>query len=117
MYRVFCESYKNYLKTFENDEKDEYRRRISEPLSLIVDADRYFNEKRKETLLFKQLSDLLFYMEKVVEQYPCFKAFLWTIESKGVEGSFYGCVPNDDLNEQAKLVQMFLKLMYWDETV
>lgn len=117
MYRVFCESYKNYLKTYIEGNGEEYRGMIAKPLALIADVERYFTEKGNESEIFKQLSDLLFYLERNTEQYPCFKAFLWTIESKGMVGSYYGIVSTEDLNEQAKLVQMFLKLMYWDEAI
>jgi hypothetical protein len=55
-------------------------------------------------------------MEKSKEQYPRFNAFLWTIESRGMVGKHYGIVSPEDLQEQAKLINMFLKLVYWSVT-
>ena len=61
------------------------------------------------------MSDLLFHMEQNMVEYPAVKAFLWTLESRGMSGKPYGIVSGSDLNEQVKLVIMLLKLMYWEE--
>ena len=44
MYRIFCESYINYIQSF-ND--DNYRLRIAKPLRLICNVKEY--EKEKES--------------------------------------------------------------------
>lgn len=110
MYRVFCESYRNYIA--ENN-SDDYRSKIAEPFALIVDFDRFSIEKENETHLYKRLCDLLYFMEQNKEKYPRFNAFLWTIESREMVGKYYGIVSPEDLYEQAKLINMFLKLVYW----
>lgn len=118
MYRVFCESYRNYIKEYKEDSsRSEYRYRISMPIGLITDVERYLIEKESETETYRQISDLLYYMESNIEKYPMFKAFLWTLESRGICGKYYGISCDADLNEQIKLVKMFLSLMYWDEAV
>ena len=43
MYRIFCESYENFIKTID---KDSYRLQISKPFELIVDIDKYNNEQK-----------------------------------------------------------------------
>ena len=113
MYRVFCESYNNYIA---QNNSDDYRSKIAEPLALIVDPDKFNDAKENETNLYKRLCDLLYFMEKSKEQYPRFNAFLWTIESRGMVGKHYGIVSPEDLQEQAKLINMFLKLVYWSVT-
>ena len=119
MYRVFCLSYGNYVKQYgriNNDEcccKNEYRYEITRPFELILDIERYKLEHSRETLLYKQLSDLLFYMACNSDRYPKSRAFLWTLEARGIKGQYYGVVPQYDLEEQTKLVNMFLSLQYW----
>jgi hypothetical protein len=118
MYRIFCESYKNYIGMFTDDMKrEEYRYVIALPLALLCDEARYAAEKESETKLYRQLSDLLFHMEQNTATYPAIKAFLWTLESRGISGTSYGIVTGAFLDEQVKLVIMLLKLMYWEETV
>jgi len=43
MYRIFCESYENFIKTID---KDSYRLQISKPFELIVDIDKYNKEQK-----------------------------------------------------------------------
>ncbi len=118
MYRIFCESLKNYMAGFTDDEaRKAYRNRIAMPLVLLCDATRYSWEKESETNLYKQVSDLLFHLEQNAADYPAAKAFLWTLESRGMTGLSYGTVSREDLNEQVKLVVMLLKLMYWEAAV
>jgi hypothetical protein len=142
MYRIFCDSYKNYMDLFPDDAKEvesrdipddvkkvesrdipddakkaTYRHGMAMPLTLLCDVARYAAEKESETELYKQLSDLLYFMEQNLAEYPVLKAFLWTLESRGMSGKSYGMVSSIDLNEQVKLVVMLLRLMYWEEAV
>ena len=118
MYRIFCESFKNYIKEFEQAEAVcEYRYLIALPLKLITDLDMYNAEKAKDSMLYRQVRDLLYYMEGNIEKYPKFEAFLWTLESRGITAGYYGLVSQDDLEEQAKLVNMILNLVYWDSNI
>ena len=116
MYRIFCDSYNNYLKQYNTPlDKDTYRYKISKPFELISNIERFYMEKSKGTLLYRQLSDLLYYMEANAHRYPRMIAFLWTLESRDVKGQRYDIVPEVDLEEQTKLASMFLSLQYWDE--
>ena len=45
MYRIFCESYKNYINLFD---KDNYRLRIANDFELLTDVGKY--EKEKPTI-------------------------------------------------------------------
>lgn len=118
MYRIFCESYQNYIKEYKEDvTRLEYRYRVSVPIGLITDVEKYFIEKENETELYRQASDLLYRIEVNIEKYPMLKAFLWTLESRGIKGRYYGISYEADLNEQIKLIKMFLKLLYWDKAV
>lgn len=116
MYRIFCESFRNYLGLFpENAIRVEYRGSIALPLALLCDAALFAAEKGSETERYRKLSDLLYYMKQNVANYPVLKAFLWTLESRGFSGTPYGLVSSEDLKEQIKLIIMLLKLTYWEE--
>ena len=116
MYRIFCESYENYLKQYNGSYQwDDYRYTIIKPFELIRDTDRFRLEQMQETLLYKQLSDLLFYMADNLERFPKMGAFLWTLEARGIKGQHQGVVKLAELEEQLKMVNMFLSLLYWDK--
>ena len=110
MYRIFCESYQNFLDTFDGDN---YRLRIEKPLELIVNLDKLKNEKRHQSEAYKKLCNLIFYMQENVERFPRLKAFLWTLSSRNIEGKKYNIATKEELEEQTKLINSFLKLAYW----
>lgn len=110
MYRIFCESYKNFLKTFE--EKN-YRLNITKPFELIVNIEKFEKEKEIQSDLYKELCNLLSYMKKNIERFPKFKAFLWTLKSRNILAEEHDIELQDKLEEQAKLINSFLKLAYW----
>lgn len=111
MYRIFCQSYDNYISQFPININNEYRFNIAKPLRLLKNIYEYRNAKENNTLEYKKISDLLYYMKS----FPELKAFLWTLESRGIKGQYFGIVPKKDLDEQVKLINMFLSLLYWDE--
>lgn len=110
MYRIFCESYKNFIKTFDDNN---YRLNISKPFELIVNRSKYQIEKENQTELYKKLCDLIFFMQENIKRYPKFKAFLWTLNSRNIKGEKYNISKKEDLEEQAKIINSFLKLAYW----
>ena len=110
MYRIFCESYDNFIKSID---EDSYRIRISEPFKLIVDIEKYNNEKKEESELYKKLSDLIAFMKENISRFPKLKAFLWTIDSRNIKAKKYNVSTEEELEEQTKLVNSFLKLAYW----
>ena len=44
MYRIFCESYQNFIKSFD---ENNYRLEIAKPLELIANIDKYIEEEKK----------------------------------------------------------------------
>ena len=52
-------------------------------------------------------------MEQNIQYYPKLKAFLWTLKSRDIYGIKYNISSKEDLEEQAKLINSFLKLAYW----
>ncbi len=110
MYRVFCESYENFLKTFEDES---YRLNLAKPFELIVNLEKFEKEKKLQSDLYKRLCNLLSYMKKNVKKFPKFKAFLWTLNSRNIVAEECNIETQEELEEQAKLVNSFLKLAYW----
>lgn len=110
MYRIFCESYENFVKSFN---ENNYRLQIAEPLELIVDIDKYRQEEKEQSELFKKLCDLIYFMKENISRFPKLKAFLWTLSSRNINGKKYNIAKVENLEEQAKLINSFLKLAYW----
>jgi len=114
MYRIFCESLQNYIAQYKTEEsKNEYRYLIVKPLLLLLDMNLYNEHKKNNSIEYKKLCTLVKYMELNVDKYPKFKSFLWTLESRGITGQEFYPMNESELNEQAKLVNMFLNLLYW----
>ncbi len=110
MYRIFCESYENFLNSFN---EDSYRLEMAKPISLLTSENQYNEEQNKQSQIYKQVSDLLYYMQQNIDKYPKMKAFLWTLESRNMKAKRYNITDIEDLEEQAKLINSFLKLAYW----
>lgn len=110
MYRIFCESYKNFINSI--DDKS-YRFQISKPLELIADVKRYKEEEEKQSEIYKKLCDLIDFMRKNVNRFPKLKAFLWTLDSRNIKAKEYNVSTEEELEEQTKLINSFLKLAYW----
>lgn len=110
MYRIFCESYQNFINSFD---ENNYRLEIAKPLELIANIDKYVEEEKKQSELFKRLCDLIYFMKENVERFPKLKAFLWTLSSRNMNGEKYNIANVEDLEEQTKLINSFLKLAYW----
>ena len=110
MYRVFCESYENFLRSFD---EENYRLNLSKPFELIANAEKFAKEKEKHSDLYIKLCNLLTYMQDNIDKFPKFKAFLWTLKSRNIVGEKYNNEKIEELEEQAKLVNSFLKLAYW----
>ena len=110
MYRIFCESYQNYIKSFD---KENYRLKVAEPLNLIVNIDKFKEEEKKQSKVYMELCDLIYYMKKCIQRFPKLKAFLWTLSSRNIHGTKYNVAKKEDLEEQVKLINSILKLAYW----
>lgn len=110
MYRVFCESYRNYINSFD---KDCYRLKVAKPFELIVDVDKFNEEKKKQSDIYKSLCDLIYFLQENIKKFPRFKAFIWTLSSRDIIGKKYNISKIEDLEEQSKLVNSFLNLAYW----
>ena len=52
-------------------------------------------------------------MQENIKRFPRVKAFLWTLSSRNIKGKKYDVANKEELEEQTKLVNSFLKLAYW----
>ena len=110
MYRIFCESYNNFVNSFNETSS---RLEMAKPLELMVDVNKYIEEEKKKSELYKKLCDLICFMKENIERFPKLKAFLWTLSSRNMNGMKYNIAKKEELEEQTKLVNSFLKLSYW----
>lgn len=110
MYRIFCESYNNFINSFD---KECSRLEIAKPLELLVNEKKYKEEEKKNSELYKKVNDLICFMKENIERFPKLKAFIWTISSRNMNGIKYNISNKEELEEQIKLVNSFLKLAYW----
>ena len=110
MYRIFCESYQNYIKDIEQSDA---RFTAAEQLSLITDVNLFNSEREKNSPAYQMLCDALYYASENVDKYPRLEAFLWTIASRGMIPRRFGITDNSVLNEQVSLMNSFVKLAYW----
>ena len=110
MYRIFCESYKNYMQLFD---KNNYRFQIANDFELLVDMEKYEEEKAKQSQKYKKISDLINYIKENIKRFPRLKAFLWTLQSRNIDVKKFDVAKEEDLEEQAKLINSFIKLAYW----
>ena len=108
MYRIFCESYQNFIKSID---KDSYRLKIAKPFELIVDNNRYKKEKEKQSDLYKKLCDLMSFMEENINRFPKLKAFLWTLDSRNIKAKKFNISNTEELEEQTKLINSFLNVL------
>lgn len=113
MYRVICESYAAYVNDFDESEKQSFRYQIMLPFQLLTDINMLSSEKEQETINYKKLEDFIYYANEQSDRYPNLKAFLWTLESRELYGKNYGVSKLEELEEQVKIINMFLNLAYW----
>lgn len=114
MYRIVCESYENYKNDFLPNNTDSYRYKITKPLELILDLSLYEEEKNNNTINYQKLEHFIYLLNKNIHEYPNFKSFLWSLESRGINGRDYSVLSEEEFFELQKIVNMFLKLSYWD---
>ena len=110
MYRIFCESYKNYIKLFD---KNSYRLQIANDFELLTDVGKYEEEKSKQSQQYKKISDLINYIKENIKRFPRLKAFLWTLQARNIDAKKFNVAKKEDLEEQTKLINSFIKLAYW----
>ncbi|MCQ1529135.1 hypothetical protein [Lutispora saccharofermentans] len=114
MYRIVCESYKKYMNDFIPNGTGDYRYQVMLPFRLILDPSLYENEKLKSSLDYKKLEDFLWVVGQNKDNYPNLKSMLWSLESRGIIGKNHGVLSDAEFSEQVKIINMFLKLAYWN---
>jgi hypothetical protein len=113
MYRIICESYKNFINDFLPNNTDDYRYKVMQPFRLILDLSLYEEEKQKNSINYLKLEDFIYLVKQNIKSYPRFKSFLWCLESRNIFGKNYGVLHKEEFYEQVKIVSMFLNLAYW----
>lgn len=113
MYRIVCESYENYMNDFSPNNADNFRYKIMEPFRLITEKSIYEEEKELNSKDYKKLEDFIYLANQEADDYPNIKSFLWSLESRGINGQNFGILSEEEFTEMMKIINMFLKLSYW----
>lgn len=94
-------------------EKD-YRYKVMLPIELFVDIDKYKAEMKKQTLNYKKAEDFVYLVKNSLNRYPNMKSLIWSLESRGIRGYNFGVLSKEEFEEQVRILNMFLKLSYWN---
>ena len=114
MYSAFCRCLKNYLKQYDDPvTKNEYRYKVVEPLALMLDAAEFNIEKSNQTDKYKRVSDFLEYVRIHKDTCHQLPTLIRELGDYGMTGKYQGVTSEEDLKEQLKIMNMFMKLMYY----
>ena len=105
MYRIICNSLKNYANDFNNDINDPRYRPVYF-LRLIENPNEYFFHKSKNTNEYKMLSHFLWSVRDCERS----EQILHELKMLGIEGAY---CQNTDFSETNRIWQLFLKKAYW----
>lgn len=114
MFRIVCESYENYIEDFLPKNTNDYRYRVTKPLELLLDLSLYEKEKNYNTMKYQKLEHLIYLLKNDLDKNPRAKSFIWSLESREIYGKDYKALSNKDFKELSKILDMFLKLSYWN---
>lgn len=107
MYRIVCNSLRNYASDFNNNPSDPRYRPVYF-LRLIENADEYLRHKAENSREYLQLSHFLWHMREC----KLSAQILHELKMLGIEG----VPPDSDENvfdETKRIWQLFLKKAYW----
>ena len=106
MYRIMCNSLKNYLSSF-NDDVSDIRYRQVRFLRLIEDIDDYMDHKERNSQLYRELSQFLYSISS------CDRCanILHELSMLGIEPM--DCGEPGNFAEAHEVWHMLLKLGYW----
>ncbi len=62
---------------------------------------------------YQKLEHFIYLLKNNISEYPNFKSFLWSLESRGIYGKNYEVLSEEEFSELVKIINMFLKLSYW----
>ena len=113
MFRIVCESLINYNKDFIGDYNN-YRYKLMKPFELLLDIEKFNNEKIKLSSEYKKLQDFVYRVKLNQKNYPRLNSLIWALESRGIIGKKFDVLLDEEFNEQLKILGMFLKLSYWN---
>lgn len=116
MYDMFCTSVQVLIHSLSSPGGEENARlETACVLELLTDPALFQVEAVKETQRYQVLCDTLYYLSTHQARFPSTGAFLWTLESRGMAGFWYGSATQTQLDELARLIVMILKMQYWED--
>lgn len=114
MYRIFCESVKNFFAiNKEGEQKNEYRLKIAQPIKALADKSLYFHWKKNEPLKYDEVNNLVYEIDKNKDRLHSFKTFSWDLWGHGYESMPSEEFDEETVREQLKLINLLLSRQYW----
>jgi|GEM_PF-2840282 len=113
MYRLFCENFKNYIKTnlYDRENKDE-RYKIAEPFFALTDINVYEMWKRNHYDKYAEVNNLVFGICAKKNDCKRFELFSWELMMHGYTPVKSEKVSETTLNEQLNLAKLLLSFQY-----
>ena len=112
MYRIFKESYPNLIKTV-----DGVRKKYIDYFDLIDDVEKYNKNKIENSIKYKKLNRLLYYIQAKLREFPRCECLLWELDTIGItvdkENIDNNVLSHEYLEEAAKTINTVMKLNYW----
>ncbi len=116
MYRIFCESVKNYfIINKEGEQNNEYRFRIALPIKGLADKELYNIWKSENDQKYHEVNNLVYEIKNNICEYHYFKTFsrdLWVYGYETIKNSMFS---DEIVIEQLKLINVLLSRKYWVE--
>jgi hypothetical protein len=116
MYNQFCKNLNNYMNIIsDNDEYPNARKKIAETILPLADIKLYLENKQKNILYHKSVSNLIYSLSKYSAVYPSISKLIWELWAYGfdIESAPELESEGNNLDEAAKLVDLMLSTHYF----
>lgn len=112
MYRLYCQNLKNYLEINKTGDFNEFRLKITRPLLILADVEKY-KKLKKEDASYKEVNNLVYEINKNKDKYPRLSTFSWELWALDFKSEKDDLFPREIVDEQLKLVNLLLGTQYW----
>lgn len=112
MYRLYCQNLKKYLEINKAGNFNEFRLKITSPLLILANVEKYKKLKKEDTL-YKEVNNLVYEINKNKDKYPRLSTFsyeLWALDFRSEKDD---SISDEIVNEQLKLINLLLGTQYW----
>ena len=114
MYRRFVENMRCFLEVnYSKASVENYRYKTVKSMETLLDVKKFLELKGNDIEKYKEISNVIWEINKNIDEYPSFKVFSWELWGYGFDGEKYNCNDISRLNEQLKIIDLLLSTQYW----